>query len=147
MTATRINVEPMGTPAGSLEDLFAQFEEGTAPAGTAPLETAPAGTAPAGTEPVGTAPAGTEPAGTDQRAPNRPGPRRPILRCSHDGLVVAPGSSAGEPLDGTRLAPQCWTRREPQYPRARGVAMPYPALAEGKPAVVDPSTTSSTRWR
>jgi hypothetical protein len=40
VTATRINVEPIGTPAGSLEDLFAQLE-GTAPAGTAPLETTP----------------------------------------------------------------------------------------------------------
>ena len=65
VTATRINVEPMGTPAGSLEDLFAQFEEGTAPAGTAPVETTPAGTTPAGTEPAGTEPAGTEPAGTE----------------------------------------------------------------------------------
>ena len=65
VTGTRINVEPMGTPAGSLEDLFAQFEEGTAPAGTAPVETTPAGTAPAGTEPAGTEPAGTEPVGTE----------------------------------------------------------------------------------
>ena len=31
-TGTRIAVEPMGTPAGSLEDLFGQFEEGTEPA-------------------------------------------------------------------------------------------------------------------
>ena len=61
MTATRINVEPMGTPVGSLEVLFPEFLEGTAPAGTAPLETTPAGTTPAGTEPVG----------TTQRAPNR----------------------------------------------------------------------------
>ena len=53
VTGTRINVEPMGTPAGSLEDLFAQFEEGTAPAGTAPVETTPAGTTPTGTEPAG----------------------------------------------------------------------------------------------
>ncbi len=45
VTGTRINVEPMGTPAGSLEDLFAQFEEGTAPAGTAPVETTPGDTA------------------------------------------------------------------------------------------------------
>ena len=51
VTGTRINVEPIGTPAGSLEDLFAQFEEGTAPAGTAPTETTPTGT-----EPVDTAP-------------------------------------------------------------------------------------------
>ena len=64
VTATRINVEPIGTPAGSLEDLFAQLS-GTAPAGTAPVETTPAGTTPAGTEPVGTTPAGTEPAGTE----------------------------------------------------------------------------------
>ena len=63
VTGTRINVEPMGTPAGSLEDLFAQFEEGTAPAGTAPVGTASAGTEPAGTTPAGTEPAGTEPAG------------------------------------------------------------------------------------
>jgi hypothetical protein len=55
VTATRINVEPIGTPAGSLEDLFAQLE-GTAPAGTAPVETTPTGTMPAGTEPVGTTP-------------------------------------------------------------------------------------------
>ena len=65
VTATRINVEPMGTPAGSLEDLFAQFEDGTAPAGTAPLGTEPAATEPhAGTEPAGTEPAGTTPIDT-----------------------------------------------------------------------------------
>jgi hypothetical protein len=40
VTGTRINVEPMGTPAGSLEDLFAQFEEGTT-AGTEPMGTTP----------------------------------------------------------------------------------------------------------
>ena len=59
VNGTRINVEPMGTPVGSFEDLFAQFEEGTTPAGTAP-----AGSAPAGTEPTGTPPGATEPAGT-----------------------------------------------------------------------------------
>ena len=75
VTGTRINVEPMGTPVGSLDDLFGQFEEGTAPAGTAPAETTPAGTEPVGTEPAGTEPAGTEPAGTEPW-----GPRRPILR-------------------------------------------------------------------
>ena len=32
VTGTRIVVEPMGTPTGSLEDLFGQFEEGTEPA-------------------------------------------------------------------------------------------------------------------
>ncbi len=32
VTGTRIVVEPMGTPAGSLDDLFGQFEEGTEPA-------------------------------------------------------------------------------------------------------------------
>ena len=63
VTGTRINVEPMGTPAGSLDDLFAQFEEGTAPAGTAPAET-PTGTTPTGTEPAGTEPAGTAPVET-----------------------------------------------------------------------------------
>jgi hypothetical protein len=56
VTGTRINAEPMGTPAGSLEDLFAEFEEGTTPEGTAPVETAPAATAPATTEPMGTTP-------------------------------------------------------------------------------------------
>jgi hypothetical protein len=45
VTGTRINVEPMGTPAASLEDLFTQFDEGTAPVEL-----------PAGTEPVGTTP-------------------------------------------------------------------------------------------
>jgi hypothetical protein len=43
-TATRINVEPMGTPAAPVEALFPDLfppEEGTAPAGTAPLETTP----------------------------------------------------------------------------------------------------------
>jgi hypothetical protein len=45
VTGTRINVEPMGTPAGSLEDLFAQFEEGTTPAGTEPMGTTPSETA------------------------------------------------------------------------------------------------------
>jgi hypothetical protein len=64
VTATRINVEPMGTPAGSLEDLFAQFEEGTTPAGSEPVGTTPADTAPTGTEPVGTTPADTGPVGT-----------------------------------------------------------------------------------
>jgi hypothetical protein len=39
VTGTRINVEPMGTPAGSLEDLFTQFEEGTMPAGTEAVTT------------------------------------------------------------------------------------------------------------
>ena len=29
VTGTRISVEPMGTPAGSLEDLFSSFSEGT----------------------------------------------------------------------------------------------------------------------
>ena len=64
VTGTRINVEPMGTPAGSLDDLFAQFEEGTTPTDTAPVETTPAGTTPAGTEPVATAPASTAPVDT-----------------------------------------------------------------------------------
>ena len=31
VSGTRIMVEPMGTPAGSLDDLFGQFEEGTEP--------------------------------------------------------------------------------------------------------------------
>jgi len=31
-SATRIGVEPVGTPVGSLDDLFGQFEEGTEPA-------------------------------------------------------------------------------------------------------------------
>jgi len=36
VTATRVAVEPMGTPVGSLNDLFGSFEEGTgAPTGTA----------------------------------------------------------------------------------------------------------------
>ena len=35
VTGTRIVVEPMGTPVGSLDDLFGQFE-GTVPADTAP---------------------------------------------------------------------------------------------------------------
>jgi hypothetical protein len=65
VTATRINVEPMGTPAGALEDLFAQFEEGTTPAASEPVGTTPADTAPTGTEPVGTTPAGTTPSGTE----------------------------------------------------------------------------------
>jgi hypothetical protein len=64
VTGTRINVEPMGTPAGSLEDLFTQFEEGTTPAGTESVGTAPTGTEPTGTEPMETTPAGTEPTGT-----------------------------------------------------------------------------------
>ena len=65
VTGTRINVEPMGSPAGSLEDLFAQFEEGTTPAGSAPVASAPADTEPTGTAPVETTPAGTEPTGTE----------------------------------------------------------------------------------
>jgi hypothetical protein len=67
VTGTRINVEPMGTPAGPLEALFPDLfppEEGTAPAGTAPLETSPAGTTPTATEPAGTTPTATEPVGT-----------------------------------------------------------------------------------
>ena len=61
-TATRINVEPMGTPVGPVEALFPDIfppEEGTAPAGTAPVATASAGTEPAGTEPAGTTPIDT----------------------------------------------------------------------------------------
>jgi hypothetical protein len=38
VTATRIAVEPMGSPVGSLDDLFGQFE-GTVPADTAMTET------------------------------------------------------------------------------------------------------------
>jgi len=66
-TATRINVEPMGTPVGSLDDLFSQVGGPGTPAGTESMVTAPAGTeaagGPVGTEPVAT-PAATEPAGT-----------------------------------------------------------------------------------
>jgi hypothetical protein len=65
VSATRINVEPMGTPAGSLDELF--FEEGTEPPGTPPADTEAAATeplAPATTEPADTAAATTEPAGT-----------------------------------------------------------------------------------
>jgi hypothetical protein len=77
-TGTRISVEPMGTPAGSLEDLLSQFEEGTEPpgvpttaepVGTEPATTEPTGTAPAGTEPAATEPAATEPAGTEPAVP------------------------------------------------------------------------------
>jgi len=67
VTATRINVEPMGTPVGSLDDLFSQVGGPGTPAGTESMVTAPAGTeaagGPGGTEPVAT-PAATEPAGT-----------------------------------------------------------------------------------
>jgi hypothetical protein len=59
MTGTRINVEPMGTPAGSLEDLLPSLVEGTAPAGTESRGTTPVETTPAGTEPVETTPSGT----------------------------------------------------------------------------------------
>jgi hypothetical protein len=39
VTGTRVAVEPMGTPVGSLDELFAGFEEGTEPAeGTEPPE-------------------------------------------------------------------------------------------------------------
>jgi hypothetical protein len=44
VTATRIDVEPMGTPVAPVEALFPDLfppEEGTAPAGTAPMETTP----------------------------------------------------------------------------------------------------------
>ncbi len=54
VTATRIAVEPMGTPVGSLDDLFSQFGGPSTPAGTEAVATAPAGTEPAGTAPVGT---------------------------------------------------------------------------------------------
>jgi hypothetical protein len=54
-TGTRIAVEPMGTPAGSLEDLFTQFEAGTAPAAVPTTEPAAAPT----TEPA--APSGALP--------------------------------------------------------------------------------------
>ena len=63
-TATRINVEPMGTPVGPVEALFPDLfppEGGTAPAGTTPAGTEPAGTTPAGTEPADTEPAGSTP--------------------------------------------------------------------------------------
>ena len=42
VTGTRVVVEPMGTPVGSLDELFGSFEEGTEPAeGTAVNEAAP----------------------------------------------------------------------------------------------------------
>ena len=49
VTATRITVEPMGTPVGPLQDLFAQVGGPSTPAGTEAVATAPAGTEPAGT--------------------------------------------------------------------------------------------------
>jgi hypothetical protein len=76
-TGTRIAIEPMGTPVGTLEDLFggvegtepAATEPGTEPLGTEPAASEPVGTEPLGTEPAastpGTEPAGTEPAGTE----------------------------------------------------------------------------------
>ena len=50
----------MGTPVGSLQDLFSQVGGPSTPAGTEAVATAPAGTEPAGTAPAGTT-AGTEP--------------------------------------------------------------------------------------
>ncbi len=67
VTATRIPVEPMGTPVGSLNDLFSQLAGPSTPAGTEAVATAPPGTEPAGTEPAGTT-AGTEPIGTEPMA-------------------------------------------------------------------------------
>ncbi len=92
VTGTRINVEPMGTPAGTLDDLFAQFEEGTTPAGTAPISTEPIGTepvatTPAGTEPAGTEPAGTEPAGTEP-AGTTPAGTEPVGTTPSDTAVA-----------------------------------------------------------
>ena len=87
VTGTRINVEPMGTPAGSLDDLFAQFEEGTTPA----VPTSQAGTS---------ADPGTEPAGTTPQAPNRWGPRRAILRW----LPRRASRSAGAEVDQLLVA-------------------------------------------
>ena len=69
-TGTRIAVEPMGTPVGTLEDLFGGVE-GTEPTatepGTGPVATEP-GTDPVATEPVGTEPAVSEPVGTEPAA-------------------------------------------------------------------------------
>ncbi len=111
VTATRINVEPMGTPAGSLEDLFAQFDDGTAPA-----DTAPAGTATSGHRTVGHGASGHR-TGRHRTSRHRAGRHRTSGHHTdrhsggnHDRLAV------GRSFDGTRLAPQCWTRREPPYP-------------------------------
>jgi hypothetical protein len=46
VTGTRINVEPMGTPAAPVEALFPDLfppEDGTTPAGTEPVGTSPSG--------------------------------------------------------------------------------------------------------
>ena len=75
----------------------------------------------------------------NRQAPNRPGPRRSIPRAGNDGLDVAPGSTAGEPLDGTRLAPQCWTRREPQYPVCAWGGDAVPGAGRGQTAIVHAS--------
>ena len=79
VTATRINVEPMGTPAGSLEDLFAQLTR-------APRQRAPHRWGPrrrhrtAGTSRQAPNRRGPNRQAPNQQAPNRRGPRRPILR-------------------------------------------------------------------
>ena len=124
VTGTRINVEPMGTPVAPVEALFPDLfppEEGTTPGRH---RTAP-GTAPAGTEPAG------HRTGRDHADRYRGG--------NHDGLDVAPGSTAGEPLDGTRLAPQCWTRREPQYPVCAWGGDAVPGAGRGQTAIVHAS--------
>jgi hypothetical protein len=64
-TATRIAVEPMGTPAGSLDDLFSQFEQGTEPMGTESMGTESMTTTPMGTESMGTESMTTTPMGTE----------------------------------------------------------------------------------
>ena len=135
-TATRINVEPMGTPVAPVEALFPDLfppEEGTAPAGTEPVGTTPSGTQPAGTEPVGTTPIDTA--------------------AATDGLDVAPGSSAGEPLrrhpsrpamldeagaaiPRVRVGWRCRTRRWPRANRDRARFAQRPPLCRRGPSLV-----------
>jgi hypothetical protein len=92
VTGTRINVEPIGTPAGSLEDLFTQFEEGTTPAGTEPAATIPAGTEPAATTPAGTEPAATTPTGTEP-ASTTPAGTEPVETTAPGDTTVATTSA------------------------------------------------------
>ena len=94
VTGTRINVEPMGTPAGSLDDLFIQFEEGTAPAGSEP----------AGSEPAGSEPAGSEPAAANQRqraSGSEPAASEPAASEPAASEPAASEPAATEPSDST----------------------------------------------
>ena len=71
----------------------------------------------------------------NQRAPNRLGPRRPILRWQPRRASRRVRIVGRRPFDGTRLAPQCWTRRMPSWVPGWGRGEPVPAATEDNRSV------------